>query len=203
VWRLEEQGFKEVRPTRLDMLRLMFPGRGYAVELYFDTGNGPPNAIFTGEGRFRGWKVNVEAPFSRTSVGFDTIDNTLDIFVRPDRSWYWTDEDELAFWVDNGGYTPEESDGFYRDTSEAEQLVKAGQPPFDDQWVDWRPPPGLALPSLPQGWQFVPGAEITAGINRRYDAWRPGRDVASVIEAWYRLLDAHHRDPESRRSRGS
>src|SRR5262245_47285768 len=55
-----------------DVLRLMFPGRGYSVWLHRREGDGD---------RFSGYYVNFEEPFRRTAIGFDTNDHTLDIRV--------------------------------------------------------------------------------------------------------------------------
>jgi hypothetical protein len=198
VWLLEEQRRKEMR-SRMDMLRLMYPGRSYAVELYFDTGRSAPYPDFVGEGRFRGWKVNIEGPLRRTEVGFDTTDDMLDIFVRPDRSFYWTDADELEYWVRNGGYTEADRARFFAAGREAQALIQVQLSPFDDEWTDWRPPADFRRPVLPEGWQFEPGADIISSTGRRYDSWRPGQDVKAVIEEWYRLLDYTREDPLRRR----
>jgi len=199
VWLADERRYREVSPSRMDMLRLMYPGRSYAVELYFDTGRAPPYPDFVGEGRFRGWKVNIEGPLRRTDVGFDTTDDMLDIFVRPDRSYYWTDADELEYWVRHGGYTKADRARFFAAGREAQALISVGAAPFDDEWTDWRPPAGFRRPSLPEDWQFEPGAEIICSTGRRYDAWRPGQDVRAVIEEWRRLLDFMREDPLRRR----
>jgi NAD(P)H-flavin reductase len=34
-----------------------------------------------------GWYVNIQEPFRRTSIGFDTQDLELDIVIEPDGSW--------------------------------------------------------------------------------------------------------------------
>ena len=48
---MERQEFVEMPVTRMDMLRLMFPGRMYAIELFFDAGKGtPPYSIFRRRG---------------------------------------------------------------------------------------------------------------------------------------------------------
>ena len=135
----------------MDVLRLMYPGRRYAVEFYFDTGRAPPYPDFVGEGRFRGWKVNIEGPLRRTEIGFDTTDDMLDIFVRPDRSYYWTDRDELEYWVQIGAYTKEDRARFFAAGREAQALVDARLSPFDDEWTDWRPPASSRRPALPEG----------------------------------------------------
>jgi hypothetical protein len=72
---------------RKDTLRLMFPGRQHSVWLsWMNTGSSR---------RFSGYFVNMEEPFRRTRVGFDTQDHTLDIEVAPDQSWKWRDTEEL------------------------------------------------------------------------------------------------------------
>ena len=44
-----------------------------------------------------GWYVNLQLPFRRTELGFETMDLVLDLIVDPDGSWRWKeDEDELG-----------------------------------------------------------------------------------------------------------
>src|SRR5690606_41243848 len=45
---------------------------------------------------FRGWYVNVQEPLRRTAVGFDSMDQTLDVVIGPDRRRVEVkDDDEL------------------------------------------------------------------------------------------------------------
>ena len=176
IWSLDAQRSIAFRQTRMQMLRLMYPGRRYAVELYFDSGTGTtPYALFGGESRFRAWKVNVEAPFRRTSQGFDTTDDFLDIIVRPDHSWYWKDEEQFQRWVHAGAYTSEDAERIYAGGRNAERLIETAQSPFDDEWTDWQPPARVRMPMLPSGWQHLPGVDITLSTGRRYDDWRRNR----------------------------
>jgi len=46
------------------------------------------------DGGFRGWYVNFEAPFMRTGSVLDTVDWHLDLWIDPDGTWRWKDEDE-------------------------------------------------------------------------------------------------------------
>jgi hypothetical protein len=200
---LETGDYRNFEPTRMDMLRLMFPGRRYAVELYFDTGNAPPYPIFEGTGRFRGWKVNIEAPFVRTDIGFDTNDDIIDLFVRPDGSWYWTDEPELDFWVRHGGFTEEDRGRIIAAAEEAEKLISTSAWPFNHALIDWRPPAFPAIPALPDGWHLLAGADIAPSMGRRHDAWRPGRDADAILDDWAQMLQRHAQDPTTRRSRQS
>ncbi len=174
-WSLTRQRLTPLGRTKMDMLRLMFPGKDYAVELFFDTEKGsPPYDAFQGEGRFRGWKVNIEAPYQRFDVGFDTTDHFLDIIVRPDRSYAWKDQEVMASWLARGAYGHDEVERFHSAGRQLEPLIEAQRSPFDDEWTDWRPDRATAAPAIPEGWQKLPGIEITLGLGRRWDSW-PGR----------------------------
>ena len=74
------------------MLQLQRPGEIHAVWVFW---HGP-------EREFRGWYVNLQEPFRRTSLGFDTQDLELDLVVALDGSWQYKDEEKLAGWIDRG-----------------------------------------------------------------------------------------------------
>ena len=82
--------------------RLMLHERDAAHSVYVQWGR-------TGE--FLGWYVNLEEPWRETALGFDTTDHLLDIWIDPDRSWRWKDEDHLAEAVEVGLFTREQADG--------------------------------------------------------------------------------------------
>jgi hypothetical protein len=108
-------------------------------------------------GRFRGWYVNMEA-ISRADYGFDVVDQTLDIIVRPDRSWYWKDEDEIATALSAGACTLDYAAAIRRAGEHAVALIEAGASPFDEEWMKWRTPEGWLRPIevIPDGWQLPP-----------------------------------------------
>ena len=177
-WRMEEGSFGPPAPVRMDFLRLMFPGKGYAVLLVFDAGTGVPPwyaDYFDGEQRFRGWKVNLESPFRRHELGFDTTDEFLDLIVRPDRSWYWKDEEHVVPWVERGAYEEAHIEQIRQAGREAEALIEARAFPFDDRLIDWRPDPQFEMPREIEGWHEVPGREFTMTHGRRYDFWKNGK----------------------------
>jgi hypothetical protein len=159
----------------MDMLRLMYPGRDYAVELFFDTERGSPSySAFEGSERFRGWKVNIEAPFERFDLGFDTTDHFLDIIVKTDRSYYWKDQAVMASWLDRGAYRREEVERFYASGKELEPSIKGALSPFDDEWTVWTFDGDRTVPIVPEGWHLLPGIGLTHGLEREWNAW-PGR----------------------------
>lgn len=106
--------------------------------------------IWTETWDFLGWYVNLQVPHVRTELGFDTSDQVLDIWVEPDQSWRWEDEDELEVALHLGHLSPREAEAI---RAEGERVVDAW--PFPTGWEDWRPDPGWPVPRLPEGWDRV------------------------------------------------
>jgi predicted RNA-binding protein associated with RNAse of E/G family len=134
---------------RRDVLRLMFPGEHHSVWLFWE---------HDGDGRraFSSYYVNMEEPFRRTAIGFDTNDHMLDVVVTPDLRWSWKDEDVMADRVRQGVYPAEFAD-FVR--AEGERViadVERRASPFADGWETWEPDPGWAAPTLPERWDAIP-----------------------------------------------
>jgi hypothetical protein len=158
--------------VRMNVLRLMFPGRAYAILLYFDAGTGVPSwyekHFNWPHSEFKGWKIDLESPFKRTPLGFDTTDNALDIIVRPDFSWYWKDEQILARFVRQGVYTSQEAESFYADGRRAIRAVKRREPPFSDPWSEWRPDSSWSIPHAPTDWEKLSGTNIDLNRNAPY-----------------------------------
>ena len=108
-------------------------------------------------GRFRGWKVDIQTPFRRADCGFDSTDEVLDLMVRPDRTWQWKDEDQLAHLVALGLYSGAERERIRRVGLDLLPLIEAGASPFDSRWMGWCPTPELLISALPDGWDHTPG----------------------------------------------
>ena len=106
---------------------------------------------------FQGWKIDLVEPIRRTSLGFDYLDQLLDIIVSADRTaWYWKDEDEVREAQARGLFTAEQVSDLYRRGERALQTLLRNEPPFDRTWETWRPDPAwLASFDLPQGWEQV------------------------------------------------
>jgi Protein of unknown function (DUF402) len=98
-------------------------------------------------GEHWGWYVNLQLPFRRTTLGFETMDLVLDLIVDPDGSWRWKDEDELATWVARGVFEPELAE---RIRAEGESVL--ARAPWPTGWEEWRPDPAWELPELPDDW---------------------------------------------------
>jgi hypothetical protein len=137
-WRLVERVL-----THGDSLLLIRPGEAHAVHV-----------MWRGREReFAGWYVNLQEPLRRTALGFDFMDQELDIVVRPDLSgWAWKDEDRLARAVEAGRYTHAEAKAIRAEGERTLARLLAGEFPFDSHWEFWRPPREWPVPSLPEGW---------------------------------------------------
>jgi hypothetical protein len=126
-------------------LRLLRPGAAHCLYLFWAQG----------DWAFEGWYVNLQAPFRRTAISFDTRDHALDVVVEPDGSWRWKDEDHLELATRLGAFTEEEANEI---RAEGERVIASW--PFPTGWEQWRPDPAWTLPELPPGWERTapPGA---------------------------------------------
>jgi len=133
---------------RNDTLRLMLPGRVHSVSVFFTE-----NA---GLRRLSKYFVNMEEPFRRTEVGFDTQDHTLDIEVQPDLTWKWRDEIELAHHVEEGFYTPELAESALQEGRDAIAAILRREHVCMRGWEGWTPDPAWNVPSFVTGWDLEP-----------------------------------------------
>jgi hypothetical protein len=133
---------------RNDTLRLMLPGRCHSVSLSWSRDSGAR--------RLLKYFVNMEEPFRRTPVGFDTQDHTLDIEVTPQLKWRWRDEQELENHVTEGFYTPALAAAARAEGQRAiEAIVREEH--VCTRWQDWQPDPNWPTPTFPSAWDTTPG----------------------------------------------
>jgi predicted RNA-binding protein associated with RNAse of E/G family len=128
---------------RNDTLRLMFPGRRHSVSLFWSHD--------AESRRLVKYFLNLEEPFRRTEVGFDTQDHTLDIEIAPDLDWRWRDEEELENHVAEGFYTRALAEAVRTEGKHVIDAVLRREHPCL-RWNDWRPPPDWDVPALVGGW---------------------------------------------------
>ena len=96
------------------------------------------------------WYINLQKPYRRTAQGFDTLDQTLDVIVSPDRfSWHWKDEDELQELQDRGVITTEQATALYLEGERGIALVQQADSPYSPDWAHWSPDPDWPIPNLP------------------------------------------------------
>ncbi len=133
---------------RRDVLRLMYPDQHHSVWVFWEHEDG--------ERKHSAYYVNMEEPFRRTEIGFDTNDHTLDIVVQPDLSWHWKDEDELAERVKLGVFPADFAASVRAEGERVVEQIERGGSPFSDGWGDWSPDPSWDAPSLPPEWATEP-----------------------------------------------
>ena len=101
---------------------------------------------------FVGWYVNLQKPLERSPLGFDTLDQALDVWIDPDGSWRWKDEDDLAACVVLGLFSPDEA---VEIRAEGERVIAALPDLIPTGFEDWSPDPGWEAPELPAGWDSL------------------------------------------------
>jgi hypothetical protein len=106
--------------------------------------------------------VNLEDPWRRSAIGFDTGDWILDVVVDAELRWHYKDEDELE-WASETGIVSDEWVARVRSAGRAvERVIEARGWPFDADWDQWKPSQGGPMPVLPDEWND----RVTAGEGR-------------------------------------
>jgi hypothetical protein len=99
--------------------------------------------------------VNLEDPWRRTPIGFDSGDWILDVVARGDRSWRYKDEDELAWVESTGAVSAEWAQRARAAGTAAIADIEAWAWPFSANWDQWAPPISANLPILSSEWTRV------------------------------------------------
>jgi hypothetical protein len=124
---------------RTHVLRFMGDGDEHTVEIFWDV-----------DWRLLGWYVNLQAPVKIANGRFDTTDWALDVWVEPDGSWSWKDEDDFERAQQLG----------VLDSEAAASVRAVGERVVEDRhwptgWEDWRPPTTWRPLSLPTDWDVL------------------------------------------------
>lgn len=117
-------------------------GAAHSLGLFWDDASGD----------FLGWYCNLQEPLRRSPLGFDTLDHALDVWIEPDGTWRWKDEDDLAGCVELELFSEDEAAAI---RAEGERVIAALCDLLPTGWEDWRPDPARQLPKLPAGWDTV------------------------------------------------
>lgn len=109
-----------------------------------------------GERRFAGWYLNLEEPFRRTSVGIDSKDLELDVWIPVGGGWRFKDEDLLLQRVDEGLFDTAQLHAVRALGDEIGAMLELGGRWWDDSWTDFEPDPAWRAPSFTDGWEEAP-----------------------------------------------
>jgi predicted RNA-binding protein associated with RNAse of E/G family len=100
---------------------------------------------------FSGWYVNIQEPFRRTELGFDTQDLELDIWIPNGGSWEWKDAELLDQRVREGRYTADQMAIARAEGARITAELDAGRRWWDEAWAEWAPDPSWPVPVFPDG----------------------------------------------------
>jgi hypothetical protein len=129
---------------RTDVLMFIVPDEGFSTYLMWETGTKILDC----------WYVNLQEPVCRTSIGFDTKDNMLDIVISPDMStWRWKDDDEFVAAQKVGFYSPEKAQEIWAEGERAIKLITKERRDLYKKWKMWQANPEWELPILSPDWQ--------------------------------------------------
>lgn len=129
---------------RTDVLMVIVPDDSFSTYLMRDT--------ITKE--LDCWYVNLQEPIRRTPIGFDTMDNMLDVVINPDMSaWRWKDDDEFAEAQKIGFYSAEKAREIWIEGERAVQLITKERRDLYKKWEMWQANPEWELPILSLEWQ--------------------------------------------------
>jgi hypothetical protein len=121
------------------------PGAWWSGWLFWDAGSA----------EFLAWYVNYECPWARSRFGFDSKDLSLDLVVTADGTVIEKDRDDYEARILAGLISSDEAREVERADAEARRAIGAGEPPFDDDWIAWRPDPAWPQATLPPDWDVV------------------------------------------------
>ena len=125
------------------VLILRRPGEAYSVWHFWD---GP-------ERRFVGWYLNLEEPFRRTSIGYDTQDLELDVWIPVGEEWRFKDAEQLGERVREGRYTEEQVAATWALGRTVGAMLDRGEHWWDHTWSSFEPDRTWRAPAFPDGWE--------------------------------------------------
>ena len=144
----EEINIADCQWERTDVLMLIVPCEAFSTYVMWETGT--KNLVC--------WYINLQEPIRRTQIGFDTMDNMLDVVVSPDMSeWKWKDDDEFAEAEQVGFYSHEIAREIWAEGEKAARLLTSERRAFYQQWQNWQAKPEWEIPKLSPLWDKILG----------------------------------------------
>jgi hypothetical protein len=127
------------------VLMLQRPGESYAVWHFWE-----------GDARdFAGWYVNLQEPFRRTTLGYDTQDLELDVWIPAEGAWSFKDDELLEQRGREGRFTSAEVAEIRVLGAEIGAMIDSARTWWNQGWSTWEPDSGWVTPSLPDRWELA------------------------------------------------
>jgi hypothetical protein len=127
-------------------LYLSQPGQWYAVMGLFGE---------NGE-RIERWYINLQTPYQRTPVGFDYLDQELDIVINRDlTTWQLKDEEKFLEAQRRGRISIEQAAQVRLVGKNFLEQLQSNHLTLFEVWQSWRPPEEWNIPPVPDGWDCI------------------------------------------------
>lgn len=96
--------------------------------------------------------VNVERPWRKIPIGFESSDWILDIVATTFGTWTFKDEDELEWAAQSGKYSDAQVGTIREVAASVVESIEARSWPFNADWNQWLPRDPIDLPRLTGSW---------------------------------------------------
>ena len=127
-------------------LYLSPPGQWYVIMGLFGDDNQ----------RIERWYVNLQTPYHRTLLGFDYLDQELDIVLNRELTeWSWKDEEQFLDAQRRGCIPVEQAAHVRRVGENMLQQLQASRLTLPEPWRHWRPPEQWDIPPIPHDWHVI------------------------------------------------
>ncbi len=108
------------------------------------------------------WYINLQEPFRRTAIGYDTQDLELDFIVYPDGRWEIKDDELLDLRVQEGRWSADRVSAIRSLGAGIASRLDAGEIWWQRGWRDWVPDENWIVPGeLPLNWSSAPFKNFT------------------------------------------
>jgi hypothetical protein len=102
------------------------------------------------------WYINLQTPYRRTVLGFDYLDQELDIVIDSSlMAWSWKDEEKFLDAQRRNRIPVEQAVFVRRVGEEIIQQLENKQFTLPICWASWKPQDNWIVPHLPEEWQCV------------------------------------------------
>ena len=127
-------------------LMIQRPGDTYAI-WHFWQGS---------EREFVCWYINLQEPFRRTEIGYDTQDLELDVVVFPNGRWELKDDELMDDRVEEGRWSAARVAEIRSEGQRITKRLSQGERWWPLGYRDWTPDPDWQVPDkLPDGWELA------------------------------------------------
>jgi hypothetical protein len=105
---------------------------------------------------FECWYINLQEPFRRTSIGYDTQDLELDLVVYPDGDWELKDDELMDQRVAEGRWSAERVSEIRNEGKRIADRLRTGERWWPQDYRSWAPDPEWKVPDrLPLDWELA------------------------------------------------